>query len=151
MILVITGTEPYPFDRLMQWVNALTTCGFLGDGEEEIIVQSGNSRVLPAGARSYPTLPDSQLSFLMHRARLVIAPCDQHALQLLKQVSTPYILVPRSPAMGEAFDHTQIKLAIALARADIPIAWAPGDVVRFLVAPRRGNMATINLSGVACR
>jgi UDP-N-acetylglucosamine transferase subunit ALG13 len=143
MILVTVGTEPRPFNRLMQWISALISCEFLVECEEELVVQYGSCTVLPSGARVYPQLPDHRLRPLLKEARLVISHCDEAMIHLLKDLSTPYILVPRTQELAETDDNYQLALAIALARTGVPIAWSPGDLVRFLAAPERVSLKMV--------
>lgn len=137
MILVTVGTEKYPFNRLMQWINVLQEQGFLSEGQEEIIVQYGSCSILPAGVRVYDLVPEAKFQTLLQQARLIISHCGEGSLTVLDQLNVPYILVPRSSQFGEHVDEHQVELANALADMGVAIAWSPGDLVRFLAAPYR--------------
>lgn len=50
MILVTVGTEKFPFNRLMRWVDQLLEDDLIGD--EEVVVQYGTCTDLPGGRRS---------------------------------------------------------------------------------------------------
>lgn len=134
MILVTVGTDPSPFNRLMTWIDELLIQGLI---TEEVVVQYGSCTVLPAGARVYQTVRDEQLRELMSQARLVVSHCDESMTLLLEEFETPFILVPRSPQLKEQVDRQQLEMAAALAEIHVPIAWCPGDLVRFLANPFR--------------
>jgi UDP-N-acetylglucosamine transferase subunit ALG13 len=148
MILITVGTEQFPFNRLMQWIDALVNQGFLQEGQEEIIVQYGSCTVLPAGVKVYPLMPEAKFRNLLYEARLVIGHCGEGTINLLEAISTPYILVPRSHQYGEHIDNHQIELALALEKTGVPIAWSPGDLVRFMVAPVRSTLSTVPASSI---
>jgi UDP-N-acetylglucosamine transferase subunit ALG13 len=140
MILVTVGTERFPFNRLMTWLEALIQAGFLNPDDEDIVVQSGTCTIVPPGVRVYQLLPEAQFQKLIQQARLVIAHCGEGSSVMLEQSGKPYILVPRCHAKGEHVDDHQIEMATAFAQAGVPIAWSPADIVRFLVAPERGSI-----------
>lgn len=134
MILVTVGTEKFPFNRLMHWIQVLISRGFI---QEEVVLQYGSCTVLPAGVKAYSLLTEVQFHELVQQARLVISHCGEGTLLLLDANSKPYILVPRKRCLKEHVDDHQIELAIALAETGIPIAWSPGDLVRFLALPQK--------------
>lgn len=135
MILVTVGTEKFPFHRLMCWIDVLIAQGILSPEQEEIVVQYGNCTILPAGVSAYRVLPASQFKELIQRARLIISHCGEGTINTLFEQAKPFILVPRSFHFGEHLDNHQVELAEALATRDIPIAYAPADLIRFLAAP----------------
>lgn len=143
MILVTVGTEKFPFDRLMRWVDALIRQGFLLEDQEEIIVQYGCCKFLPTGVKVYSILPEVRFRQLVKQARLVIAHCGEGTINLLGGTSTPYILVPRSCQLKEHIDDHQVELAIALENTAVPIAWSPGDLVRFMASPRHTSCSIV--------
>lgn len=134
MILVTVGTEQYPFNRLMHWIEALINHNLI---QEEIVVQYGSSTVLPSGAKVYQVLKEDRFQDLMQQARVIIAHCGEGTVLLLDALDKPFILVPRAFAFKEHVDDHQVEMALALAAADVPIAWSPGDLVRFLQAPQK--------------
>jgi UDP-N-acetylglucosamine transferase subunit ALG13 len=141
MILVTVGTEQYPFNRLMHWIDLLLGQGLIQD---EVLVQSGNCTVIPGGAKVYQFLKEDKFRDLLQQADLVIAHCGEGTVLLLDSLNKPYILVPRSFEFQEHVDNHQVEMAMALAAVDVPIAWSPGDLVRFLLAPRRAMLTDIS-------
>lgn len=143
MILVTVGTEKYPFDRLMIWLNVLIQHHLLDVEQEEVIAQYGNCRILPRGVRVYDLLPGTKFQSLLQSARLVISHCGEGSIDTLEALNVPYILVPRSSRFGEHVDDHQVELATALADMGVPVAWSPGDLIRFIVAPHRMPLSMV--------
>jgi UDP-N-acetylglucosamine transferase subunit ALG13 len=141
MILVTVGTEKFPFNRLMHWIDALLRHNFLQEGQPEIVVQYGSCTYLPSGVKVYPILPEAKFRKLMQQADLIVAHCGEGSINILEEIETPFILVPRCQSFGEHVDNHQIELAAVLAKSNIPIAWSPGDLARFIAAPKRVALA----------
>lgn len=145
MILVTVGTEKFPFNRLMRWLDVLQERGIFAG--EELVVQYGTCTELPAGARVYRLLREQDFQHLVRQARLVIAHCGEGTVLLLDGMDTPFLLVPRSQRFQEHVDDHQVELAQALGGMGVPIAWGPADLVRFMLAPRQVSIG--DLSGTA--
>jgi UDP-N-acetylglucosamine transferase subunit ALG13 len=143
MILVSVGTEKFPFDRLMGWIDLLLRHDLIG---EEVVVQYGSCTVLPGGSRVYRVLRESEFHQLILDARIVIAHCGEGTVLLLDSLTTPYILVPRSQRFREHVDDHQVELARALERFGVPIGWGPADLVRFLAEPRRTSIGDLSVA-----
>ncbi|QLE43817.1 glucosyl transferase [Nostoc sp. C052] len=141
MILVTVGTEQYPFNRLMSWIEVLLQTEII---QEEIVVQYGNCTILPAGARVYRFLKEEKFQDLINQARIVIAHCGEGTLLLLDSLNKPYILVSRSQKFQEHIDDHQVELALALSQINVPIAWCPGDLVRFINAPKQVSVSDVS-------
>ncbi len=45
-------------------------------------------------------------------------------------------MVSRSQKYQEHVDEHQVELALALSQMNVPIAWSPGDLVRFINDPK---------------
>ena len=140
MIVTTVGTEPYPFNRLMSWLEVLVNRGFI---QEELIVQYGSCTIWPESEECFADIPETKLIELGDDARLIIAHCDPQMLKWLDKTTKPYILVPRAQCYKEHMDDRQIELASNLALVGVPIAWSPGDLVRFLHTPRRISRSTL--------
>jgi UDP-N-acetylglucosamine transferase subunit ALG13 len=144
MILVTVGTEQYPFNRLMNWVEVLLNHELL---EDEVVVQYGTCKILPAGAKVYRFLKEEKFKELIHRADRVIAHCGEGTVLLLDALEKPYILVPRSQRFQEHVDDHQVELALALSQLNVPIAWSPADIVRFLENPYQVSVSDLSQVG----
>ncbi len=141
MILVTVGTEQYPFNRLMSWIEVLLQTELI---QEEVVVQYGNSTFLPAGARVYRFLKEEKFQELINQARIVIAHCGEGTLLLLDSLDKPYILVSRSQQYQEHIDNHQVELGLALSQINVPVAWSPGDLVRFIHEPRKVSVSDVS-------
>lgn len=133
MILVTVGTEQYPFNRLMKWIQILIDRGFIDP--HELLVQYGHCSVWPSNVNSVSLLSQSSFEEYAFQSSLIISHCGEGTLLLLETLHKPYILVPRCSALGEHVDDHQVELAVALEQLHLPIAWSTGDLVRFLAAP----------------
>ncbi|MBD2105159.1 sugar transferase [Leptolyngbya sp. FACHB-261] len=133
MILVTVGTEQYPFNALMDWVNLLIRNGFI-DQNEEVVVQYGCSTKLPDQVKVFKLLPESAFKTLVDQARLIIAHCGEGTALLLEASGKPYVLVPRTQRFGEHVDDHQLELADALEQQGVSIARSPASLTKFLTA-----------------
>lgn len=151
MILVSVGTEQFPFDRLMCWIDVLKDNDLVQG--EELVVQYGNCKVLPSGVKVYRLLKEEMFRDLIAQAQLVIAHCGEGTVLLLDTLELPYILVPRSKRFNEHVDDHQVELALALEEMKVPIAWCPADLARFIAAPYRVSISDLSYSSAAsvCR
>lgn len=143
MILVTVGTEKFPFDRLMHWIEELMEADLLG---EEVVVQYGTCTALPAGSKVYRLMRESEFRALIQQARVVVAHCGEGTVLLLDSMDTPFILVPRSQRYREHVDDHQVELAQAMASMVVPIAWGPADLVRFLAEPRKVSISDLSVA-----
>ncbi len=144
MILVTVGTEQYPFNRLMNWLTVLLEAQLIPDA---LLIQSGTCSQLPPNVSAVSFLPPTELQRRAAEAELIISHCGEGSTSLLKSSRSPYILVPRCQRFGECADNQQIMLAAALYQRGVPIAWSPGDLVRYLQTPCYVNLPL--LSGTA--
>ena len=134
MILITVGTEKFPFNRLMKWVEQLIAKDYISS-QEEIIVQYGSCTYIPHGTKAYTLLPEAKFEALLSQARLIIAHCGEGTIDTLAKINVPYILVPRSYEWGEHVDDHQIELADALAEQGIAIAKNINDLKAFITNP----------------
>lgn len=143
MILVTVGTEKFPFDRLMHWIDQLLDLQLI---DEEVVVLYGTCNVLPAGSRVYKVVREQAFRSLIEQARVVVAHCGEGTLLELDAMNTPFILVPRTQRYREHVDDHQVELAHAMATMGVPIAWGPADLVRFLDAPFKVSISDLSVA-----
>ena len=136
MILVTVGTEQFSFNRLMEWIDNLIQQNFIHPDQEEVIIQYGSCSITPQSTNNFSVLPSEEFNNIVTQARLIIAHCGEGTLDLLANITKPFILVPRSSKYQEHVDDHQIELAEALAQQGIPIANSPQDLVEFIVTPK---------------
>jgi UDP-N-acetylglucosamine transferase subunit ALG13 len=141
MILVTVGTEKFPFNRLMGWIEQLISLELI---QEEVVIQYGACTRLPEGTRIYRSLPEAKFRRLVEEARLIISHCGEGSLLLLDTLAKPYILVPRSQHFKEHVDDHQLELASILSQYHVPIALSPGDLLRFLASPQQVKIADLS-------
>jgi UDP-N-acetylglucosamine transferase subunit ALG13 len=146
MILVTVGTEKFPFDRLMHWIEELMEADLLG---EEVVVQYGTCTVLPAGSKVYRLMRETEFRALIQQARVVVAHCGEGTVLLLDAMETPFILVPRSQRYREHVDYladTRTNLAhFGLAEPELIRAFSTDTAARGRVA--RGSWDAIYIDG----
>jgi UDP-N-acetylglucosamine transferase subunit ALG13 len=140
MILVTVGTEQFPFNRLMQWLELLIQRELI---HEDVVVQYGTCTYLPSGTTVYRMLKEESFRAMIQKARVVIAHCGEGTVLLLDELQQPFILAPRSVRYQEHVDDHQVELALALTEMGVPIAWCPGDLVRFLEAPFKSSISDV--------
>ena len=134
MILVTVGTEKFPFDRLMTWVEELIQTGAIAP-QEEVIIQYGSCTYVPNNGKTYSLLPESDFNQLLAQADLIIAHCGEGTIDTLATNNVPFILVPRSHQYGEHVDDHQIELAQALEQQGVAIAYNKKDLQEFIANP----------------
>ncbi len=144
MIFVTVGTEKYPFNRLMGWLQIFIQEGLIKPDEEQLVVQYGSCTVLPLGAKVYSVVPAARFKDLLSQARVVISHCGEGSIDVLRQMQRPYILVPRSFKFNEHVDDHQVELAVVMGQLGIPIGWSPGDLARFLVEPTYSSASPLS-------
>ncbi|MGK7881380.1 MAG: glycosyltransferase [Xenococcaceae cyanobacterium] len=135
MILITVGTEKFPFNRLMTWIENLIAQNTIQPKQEEIVIQYGTCTIIPKGVKSYSVLKETDFLSLVKKARLLIAHCGEGTIDLLALINKPFILVPRSHRFQEHVDDHQVELAEQLAQQGIPIANCLEDLVSFLAEP----------------
>ncbi len=104
MILVTTGTNGAPFDRLLEVVCEATL-------DEELIVQHGPSAIRAERATNIEYLPFADLEALVQRSRLVITHGGVGSILLALMHGHRPVVVPRLARHGEAIDDHQLVLA----------------------------------------
>ena len=135
MILITVGTEKFPFNRLMKWIDNLITQNLIQPEKEEIVIQYGSCTIVPNDIKSYSVLKETDFLSSIEKARIIIAHCGEGTIDLLALINKPFILVPRSHDFQEHVDDHQVELAQQLAKQGIPIANSQEDLVNFLAKP----------------
>jgi UDP-N-acetylglucosamine transferase subunit ALG13 len=130
MILVTIGSEKFPFNRLMQWIDNFIHNGIISN-TEPVIVKYGSCLFIASQADYYSLLPENKLSKLITEARLIISDCSEETLNLLAKATQPLILILDN--YGKDIDQNQI-LAEQLIQKGIPTASTQADLAKFLVA-----------------
>jgi UDP-N-acetylglucosamine transferase subunit ALG13 len=112
MILVTVGASHFPFDRLLQAVDGLSTT-------EELVVQHGPSLVRPAGARCIEFMPFDKVSTLVREARVVVTHAGVGSILLSLTNDKRPVVFPRLRSFGETVDDHQAECARRFARTGL--------------------------------
>jgi anti-anti-sigma factor len=129
MILVTVGTEQYPFNALMDWVDLLIKEGIIN---EEVTIQYGSSTRFPDNAKVSKVMPESQFRKYIEQSSAVISHCGEGTALLLEDFDKPYILVPRTSKFHEHVDNHQLEMADDLENQGVLVARSPADLAKFL-------------------
>jgi UDP-N-acetylglucosamine transferase subunit ALG13 len=99
-IVVTVGSSVIPFDRLID------ACGRLA-GAHEVVIQCGASHLRPEGATCVDFMSFDELAAHMSSADAVVTHAGVGSVMLALANRKRPVLVPRSPALGEAVDDHQ--------------------------------------------
>ena len=133
MILVTTGANGAPFDRLLAVVERFDT-------DEEVVVQHGPSRLRPAGATCLDFVTFEELGELVARARVVVAHAGVGSILLCASRGRVPIVVPRLARYNEVVDDHQVFLARRLAASgNVVCAEDPEEVPDLVAAGTPGS------------
>ena len=113
MILVCTGTQKFPFDRLIQSVSSLKENGL----SDEIIIQAGTSSLRPTNCTTYDFLSRDEMIKLTKQAEIIITHGGSGSIMNALKQGKKVIAVPRLSRYKEHVDDHQIQLVTALADA----------------------------------
>jgi UDP-N-acetylglucosamine transferase subunit ALG13 len=112
MLLVTTGTNEQPFDRLVRAAAALTA-------DEDAFVQYGSSRE-PHGAGEWVEFLDvDELADRMRAARVVVCHAGVGSIMLARKCGHRPVVLPRRVHLGEAVDDHQLHMGRRLHAAGI--------------------------------
>jgi UDP-N-acetylglucosamine transferase subunit ALG13 len=114
VILVITGMDAFPLDRLARAADELHAANTLDDG---FFIQLGACRYTPVHAGFERFLSFSDVCDRIRSASAVITHGGAGSTLACLQHGKHPIVVPRRPDLGEAADAHQVQLAQRLARA----------------------------------
>src|SRR5689334_12464100 len=114
MILVTTGTNEQPFDRLVRAAAALQT-------DEPVVVQYGASRAVEPRDGWVDFLPYDELLDTARRARVVVSHAGVGSILMARGGGKTAVVMPRRHALGEAVDDHQVPLARRLAASGLVV------------------------------
>ena len=124
MLLVLLGTQPHPFNRLIEQLYSILATDTLGKlGITEVIIQSGGTNIPPhEHVQSMQNLAHADYLELISRAKIVIthggAGSMFDALRMQKKV----IAMARLAEYNEHVDDHQVELVQQLAKEHYLIA-----------------------------
>lgn len=108
-VFVITGTQKFPFNRLIQSVDQLAEPGHILENAE-ITAQSGTATVRTRHTHCIPFLSPEEMSGYINAADLVITHGGTGAIMESLQAAKPVIAVARLSKYGEHVDDHQVEI-----------------------------------------
>jgi UDP-N-acetylglucosamine transferase subunit ALG13 len=136
MIFVTVGTEQFPFNRLLDWVDRAICKGKI---QEQVIVQAGACTHEVSGALMHTMLTQKEFREISQQARVIISHCGEGSFFTLRDLGRdwgkPFILVPRRHGLEEHVDDHQWEMAKALDKVGVPMGWMPVDIQDFIQEP----------------
>jgi UDP-N-acetylglucosamine transferase subunit ALG13 len=142
MILVTTGANGAPFDRLLAVVERFET-------GEELVVQHGPSTIRPPGATCVDFVPFDELGELVARARVVVAHAGVGSILLCASKGRVPIVVPRLARYDEVVDDHQVLLARRLgASGNVVCAEDPENLPDLVATGIPGSDSTLPASSL---
>lgn len=102
MILVLVGTNPYSFERLVRAVDE-----FAGSSGERIFIQLGNTDYIPRNAEYKRFLEKEELLINIREADLVITQGGFGSIADCLRENKKVVAVPRKPELKEAPDRQE--------------------------------------------
>ena len=99
MILVLAGTNPYPFTRLLRAVDEWSR-----SSGEHVIAQSGHTPVEGLVIEIHPFVSHAQILEWIAQADVVICQGGLGSLRDCLRAGKPTVAVPRKPELGESQD-----------------------------------------------
>lgn len=108
MIFVITGTEKYPFDRLIKCIDNFSQDGLVGN---QVFIQLGSCIYEPKYCRWKRFISFGQMCEKIQESDIIIAHAGAGTTLLCIQLGHHPILVPRQKKYGEHLDNHQVSFA----------------------------------------
>jgi len=109
LILAVTGTTPYGFDRFVRIVDDA-----VGRTGEETYMQIGLTRTIPTNAHYFRFTSENDLERLRVAARLIIGHGGIGTLIDAAQHGKPLIVIPRRKEFGEASNNHQVETVLRI-------------------------------------
>lgn len=108
MIFVTVGTERYPFDRLLRYIDeTIERCAI----KEEVFYQIGSSHYRSKQGRVELFLPFTTMKEYVQKASLVITHGGVGSVNLCLSFGKKPIVCPRKKSLGEAIHNQQLRYA----------------------------------------
>jgi UDP-N-acetylglucosamine transferase subunit ALG13 len=146
VILVLTGTEVYPFGRLVEAVDELQRSGAVS---EEFFLQLGSTPAEPRHVRFERFLSFGRVLEEIQRASVVITHAGAGTALVCMQHGKHPVLVPRLARFGEVIDDHQVPFAEKM--ADAGLAAVVHDVAQLgpAIASARSKSPPVDAVGRA--
>jgi UDP-N-acetylglucosamine transferase subunit ALG13 len=130
MILVTTGTNGPPFDRLLSELDGIGK-------DEDLVVQHGPSAIRPPGATCFEYVSFPRLVELVREARLVVTHAGVGTILVSLMNGKRPLVVPRRERFKEAVDDHQLELSRRLeSQGLVVLVEDPADLLRVVGSTR---------------
>lgn len=112
MILITLGTIPYPFDRVVDWLEILLDKGLIS---EPVFFQHGVTDV--SSIKNYTSvttraiLYQEEINEIIQNSRLIISHAGQGSTTKLARTDKSFIIIPREKRYREHIDDHQLDFA----------------------------------------
>lgn len=136
MILVITGTAPYNFNRFLGAIDKISQ-----ELDEEIIMQIGRTNFKPKNIKKFFNFTsEMEMEELYARSRIVISHAGIGTIMNCIIRNKKFIIVPRLSSCNEHFDNHQMEIAREMEKKGILVVY---DVSNLKDAIKRIDRAPI--------
>ncbi|QFG69783.1 glycosyltransferase [Ornithinimicrobium pratense] len=126
-VVVIVGTERYPFSRALESVARALP------GDVEVLYQVGHTPPPDSSASYQKWLPLDELLRAMERADVVVTHAGVGSVLTALRLAKHPLVIPRLPQLGEHVDNHQSQLARMLeAKGLVTVAWRDSDLLPML-------------------
>lgn len=113
MILVITGMDPFQFDRVVKAIDELVAAGHI---KEEVLIQLGACTYIPKHCTHKEAFSFSEISQKIRESNVVLTHAGAGStLNCIHNGKHP-VLIPRLPEFNEVVDGHQIPFAERLSK-----------------------------------
>jgi len=102
LIVVLTGTNPYSFDRLVKPIDALAA-----RNGWDVFIQLGNTTYEPRHCRYERFVERSVLMEMISRAEVIVAQGGYGSIRDALLYDKPIVAVPRHPELNESTDRQE--------------------------------------------
>jgi UDP-N-acetylglucosamine transferase subunit ALG13 len=127
MILVLLGTFHIEFQRPLLAIEKLCAEGFLN---EEIIVQSGHTKLQSAYFTFIPFMEPEELLSLYQRARIVITHAGTGSILKGVKMGKKVIAIARLKKYGEVVDDHQLEILNEFSKMKYICAWSENESLK---------------------
>lgn len=111
MILVLTGQERFPFDRLLAMVDEGIGRGII---HGPVLAQTGSSRYVSRYMEGRPFFPPERLETIVRESERIISHAGVGSILMSLNARKIPIIVPRRSTFKEHVDDHQVELAARL-------------------------------------
>jgi UDP-N-acetylglucosamine transferase subunit ALG13 len=139
LVLALAGTDHHPFDRMVQWVDAVAA----RHTDVRFVVQHGATRP-PSTAEGHPFLAHDRLLALLADALVVVCHGGPGTVMDAREAGHVPLCLPRDPRLGEHVDGHQQRFAALVGEAGVVRVVATLDDFHAVLgeALRHGNAGT---------